>query len=545
MLRQTTVGELDKQRPLRFPPNQHAIRKILATFGRNEGRFLSLFLQEARDVVSVLRSVVKEQNLSMEYFAKWGEKEDEDIKHIAEKIAALNQVLAEAEAEMIVSYKVFFIKFQEIKTREDRLAKKKTKLRQAEDALNKAQRLNKPTEFLNTEYNMALEDYEESAAVHAGFLRADFQEALKFYFEGYKDLAEKMTTVAQFGLHLADRIPQGRIKPGDERPKYEDKLNADRVFNDFKKAVKPKPITIPDSPSPYPPTPRYESPTSQPIHHFADVVVRAASPVLHRESRSPTPHGGRSRSPTPTPAPRPASPFAPTSRPPSRPPSPSKPKEYLSPAPFGIRNWADRSSEPSQKRESGVSFANIPPAQGRSDARMSSGTQSSLTAMSPSSTGYPVSFDAGHRRSAGDITTPVQQSSKPRQRPLSFQDVPKISVAPAQLSPAHMPFPSDGPYPRPQAYSSTYSPTPTPTPEALSPDYSGSSFAESVFSNFGWHDDRFSGTPMTVTPTDSVDNGATSNGWRRLQDSTPPVSPTPSRPHVDSSTRRSSLKWKS
>ncbi|KAJ3417360.1 hypothetical protein HDV05_004825 [Chytridiales sp. JEL 0842] len=242
------------------------IRRTMTSMKRNDFKDLEIFLGEEKGVIAAQKDLMKRNREATKYFEIWGKLEGSDLEDIFNRTTQLLEKLHEAEEAFIGHYEAYRIKLKEVKAREKQIHVIKGRVKVAQDKHKDNIKKQRPSDASKQEVDMLEEEQARLEAEHEGSKRAEIREALRIRFLAYSQLAIKMSVIGQFGVSLADQIPQGVLHAGQSMPLYEGHFMTSQIVRDFEKAyVTATTIVIPQSvPIIAPPVPTSSpSPTTE------------------------------------------------------------------------------------------------------------------------------------------------------------------------------------------------------------------------------------------------------------------------------------------
>ncbi|KAJ3301650.1 hypothetical protein HDV03_000529 [Kappamyces sp. JEL0829] len=205
-------------------------------------------LAEEKDLSAGLSQVKVGVLSSSKYLSLWGESEQGlDLQDITQKSAVIAQAYTMALAEWEDSQHKYREKLKELKELSDQLHSLKAKLKACKDRLEKAVKNNKNSESIQAELGGLELHVQDDSAAFESRKRLILADALRIQSEGLARFTLKAQQIAAFQMHLADQIPQFKIKPAKDLsfPPYVGREVTQQIIYDFENAMYRLPKTLP------------------------------------------------------------------------------------------------------------------------------------------------------------------------------------------------------------------------------------------------------------------------------------------------------------
>lgn len=199
---------------------------------------LGVFLQEEKDVINTIKTLVKELHESAVYLAKWGESEFADINDITGHLLSLETAFGDSLLDYAQSHCLYREGLKNIKKLHTSLKDNETKLKKARENLAQAVQLKKPYTQLENDVKSLEFDQMSLIANYESQKRAYLKSSIKTKAEAGARLAKSLHVFSTFQSHMADQIPQGTLSPGQQLPTYIGARTTSQIYSDFKQALK-------------------------------------------------------------------------------------------------------------------------------------------------------------------------------------------------------------------------------------------------------------------------------------------------------------------
>ncbi|KAJ3098543.1 hypothetical protein HK100_005083 [Physocladia obscura] len=212
-------------------------------------------IADEKEVVRATRTLAKAHGQASRSLTSWGRPEAEDIKCISAHLASLSDKVDMLHVWLADEFEISRSILKDIQLREELLASLKKKQRdlqaKLDSAVKKAASTNSSTsrilgtsavanntpaaqaDLIRIELGGIDREVMVAVADFEGFKREAFRKAEKRKWNALIEYCAKLVVIANFGNHVSDQIPQGKLAPGYDLPAFKNAHIVSQIMVDY------------------------------------------------------------------------------------------------------------------------------------------------------------------------------------------------------------------------------------------------------------------------------------------------------------------------
>ncbi|KAJ3205155.1 hypothetical protein HDU82_005372 [Entophlyctis luteolus] len=201
----------------------------------------------SKEAAKGIRSVATAQAELAQTITKWGKREAEDLQCISDGLSTLNGKVGDLYTRLADDMDACRALLKHVQQKEDSVASLKRKQRDLQAKLEGVVKPSATSRILGASANSSpavadslradlnAVDREVMAAVAdlEGFKRESFRHSEKRKWNATVEFCVQLLIVANFGNHLADQIPQGKLAPGYDLPAFKNEQIVAKIMSDY------------------------------------------------------------------------------------------------------------------------------------------------------------------------------------------------------------------------------------------------------------------------------------------------------------------------
>ncbi|KAI9332951.1 Eisosome component PIL1-domain-containing protein [Obelidium mucronatum] len=206
------------------------------------------WISDEKDLVKNVKALGKAHSQVAKGLTVWGKPEAEDIKTISCNLAALSGKMEELHLSLAAELENSRAILKEIKAREESLSVTKKKQRDLQAKLDSAIKKSSSgsgaavsgttqqrdgTDLIRIDLGALDREVMVAQADFEGFKREAFKKAVKKKWNAVIEFSAKMIVLANFGNHISDQIPQGKLAPGYDLPAFKNAHIISQIMSDY------------------------------------------------------------------------------------------------------------------------------------------------------------------------------------------------------------------------------------------------------------------------------------------------------------------------